>query len=50
VVDEAKYSCRNDEETIRHLILSYLRWTDECRELRETVGERLRDVPHLLGG
>jgi hypothetical protein len=50
VVDEAKCSCGNDEETIRHLILSCPRWTDERRELRETVGERSRDVPYLLGG
>jgi hypothetical protein len=33
VVDEAKCSCGNDEETIRHLILSCPRWTDERREL-----------------
>jgi hypothetical protein len=50
VVDEAKCSCGNDEETIRHLILLYPRWTDARRELRETVGERSRDVPYLLGG
>jgi hypothetical protein len=50
VVDEAKCSCRNDEETIRHLILSCPRWTDERRELRKTVGERSRDVPYLLEG
>jgi hypothetical protein len=50
VVDEAKCSYGNDEETIRHLILSCPRWTDERRELRETVGERSRDVPYLLGG
>ena len=50
VVDEAKCSCGNGEETIRHLILSCPRWTDERRELRETVGDRSRDVPYLLGG
>ena len=32
-VDEATCSCGNDEETIRHLILSCPRWTDERREL-----------------
>ena len=37
VVDEAKCSCGHDKETIRHLILSYPRWTDERRKLRETV-------------
>jgi hypothetical protein len=50
VVDEAKCSCRNDKETIRHLILSYPRWTDEHKELCKTVGDRSRDVPYLLGG
>jgi hypothetical protein len=50
VVDEAKYSCGNDEETIRHLIFSCPRWTDERRELHETVGARLGDVSYLLGG
>ena len=50
VVDEAKCSCGNDEETIRHLILSCPRWTDERRELRETVGARSGDVSYLLGG
>jgi hypothetical protein len=49
VVDKAKCSCGNDEETIRHLILSSPRKTDERRELRETVGDRSRDVPYLLG-
>jgi hypothetical protein len=49
VVDEAIYSCGNDEETIRHLILLYPRWTEERRELRETAGDRSRDVPYLLG-
>ena len=50
VVDEAKCSCGNDEETIRHLILSCPRWTDERRELHETVGARSGDVSYLLGG
>jgi hypothetical protein len=50
VVDEANCSFENDEETIIHLILSYPRWTDERRELRETVGDRSGDVPYLLGG
>jgi hypothetical protein len=50
VADEAKCSCGNDEETIRHLILSCPRWTDERRELRETVGARSGDVSYLLGG
>jgi hypothetical protein len=50
VVDEAKCSYRNDEETIRHLILSYPKWTDERRQLCETVGVRSGDVSYLLGG
>jgi hypothetical protein len=50
LVDEALYSCREDEETIRHLILSCLRWKAERRELREAVGARSGDVPYLLGG
>jgi len=36
---------KDDKETIRHLILSYIRWTDERRELCETVGEGSGDVP-----
>jgi hypothetical protein len=50
LVDEAKCSCGDDEETIRHLILSCPRWTVERRELREAVGARSGDVPYLLGG
>ena len=50
VVDEARCSRGNDEETIRHLILSCPRWTDERKELRETVGARSGDVSYLLGG
>jgi hypothetical protein len=50
LVDEAKCSCGDDEETIRHLILSCPRWTVERRELRGAVGARSGDVPYLLGG
>jgi hypothetical protein len=50
VVDEARCSCEHDEETIRHLLLSCPRWTDERRELRQTVCDRSGDVPYLLGG
>jgi hypothetical protein len=50
LVEEAKCSCGNDEETIRHLILSCPRWSDERRELRLTVGDRSGDVPYLLRG
>jgi len=50
VVDEARCSCGFDEETIRHLLLSCPRWTDERRKLRRTVGDRSGDVPYLLGG
>jgi hypothetical protein len=49
VVDEARCSCGYDEETIRHLLLSCPRWTDERRELRESVGDRSGDVSYLLG-
>jgi hypothetical protein len=50
VVDEAKYRCGNDEETIRHLILSCPEWPCGRRDLRETVGARSGDVSYLLGG
>jgi hypothetical protein len=50
VIDEAKRSCGNDEETIRHLLLSCPRWTDERGGLCEIVGHRSRDVPYLLEG
>jgi hypothetical protein len=48
LADRAKCSCENDEETVRHLILSCPRWTDERRELREAVGDRSGDEPYLL--
>jgi hypothetical protein len=44
VVDEVKYRCGNDEETIRHLLLSCPRRADKRRKLVETVGDRSRDV------
>jgi hypothetical protein len=46
VVDEAKCRCGN-EETIRHLILSCPRWTDERRELtiEAATGETALDEP-----
>jgi hypothetical protein len=50
LVDEAKCSCRDDEEIIRYLILSYPKWIIERRELRKAVGVRSGDVPYLLGG
>jgi hypothetical protein len=49
-MDETKCSCGSEDQTIRHLILSCPRWTDERRELREAVGTRPGDVPYLLGG
>jgi hypothetical protein len=50
VADEARCSCGYDEETIRHLLLSCPKWTDERKELRQAVGDRSGDVPYLLGG
>jgi hypothetical protein len=50
LVDEVIYSCREDEEIIRHLILSCPRWRAEHRELRKAVGARSGDVSYLLGG
>jgi hypothetical protein len=41
VVDEAKCSCGNDVETIRHLVLSCPRWTEERRGLRESFSIRV---------
>ena len=35
---------------IGHPVLSCPRWTEERRELRETVGARSGDVSYLLGG
>lgn len=49
MVDEAKCSCGNDEEVIKQLILSCPRWTDERRQLCETVGDRSGDASYLLG-
>jgi hypothetical protein len=50
VIDKARCSCGNDEETIRRLTLSCLRWSDERKELREAVDDRSGDVTYLLGG
>jgi hypothetical protein len=50
IVDEAECSYGSDKETIKHLILSYLRWTAERRELRTAVGDRSGDIAYLLGG
>jgi hypothetical protein len=48
--DEAIYSCRNDGEVIRYILLLYPKWTDEGRELCESAGDRSGDVRYLLGG
>jgi hypothetical protein len=50
IVDEVECSCCSDKETIKHLILSYPRWTAERRELRAAVGDRSGDIAYLLGG
>jgi hypothetical protein len=47
VEDKARCSCGYNEETIRHVLLSCPRWTDERRELRETVRDRSREVSYL---
>jgi hypothetical protein len=50
IVDEAEYSYSSDKEMTKHLILSYLRWIAERKELRIAVCDRLGDVTYLLGG
>jgi hypothetical protein len=49
-VDEAECSYGSDKETIKHLILSCLRWTAKRRELRAAVGDRSGAIAYLLGG
>jgi len=43
VVDDAKCGCRDDDETIKHILLVCPRWTAKCGELRATAA-------YLLGG
>ncbi|KAM0721336.1 hypothetical protein Q7P37_003040 [Cladosporium fusiforme] len=50
LVDTALCECRQADETIKHLILSCPRWEEERKELGTAVGNRVGDVPFLLGG
>lgn len=50
LVDSAKCGCGDDEETVRHVILSCPQWAEARRELRAAAGDRWGDVPYLLGG
>jgi hypothetical protein len=50
IVDSAKCECGNDEETVRHVILSCPQWAEARRVLRAAAGDRWGDVPYLLGG
>jgi ribonuclease HI len=50
LVDDAKCGCRDDDETIKHILLVCPRWTAKRGELRATAGDRSGDVPYLLGG
>lgn len=49
-MDDAKCGCGDDDETIKHILLSCLRWADERGELRAVAGDRSGDISYLLGG
>jgi hypothetical protein len=49
LVESALCECKRGEETIRHVILSCARLTEERRELRTVAKQRAGDVPFLLG-
>jgi hypothetical protein len=49
VVDEAKCSCRIDDETIRHILCVCPLWAEQRKTLRAVAGEREGDVSYLLG-
>jgi hypothetical protein len=38
------------DETIDHVLLTYLRWAIDRKTLRDIVGDRYNDIPFLLGG
>jgi ribonuclease HI len=48
--ESAQCGCGKGDETIEHVLLACLRWSDERKILRESVGDRCNDVPFLLGG
>jgi hypothetical protein len=50
LVESALREYERGEETIRHVILSYVRWAEECRELQIGVKERAGEERFLLGG
>jgi hypothetical protein len=50
IVDSAKCEYGNDEQTVRHIILSCPQWAEPREELRAATGDRWGDVPYLLGG
>jgi hypothetical protein len=49
-VDDARCGYRDDDETIKHVLLVCSRWAAKRGELLATVGDRPGDVPYLLGG
>jgi hypothetical protein len=50
LVESALCECERGEETIRHVILSCIRWAEERKELRTVAKQRAGDVSFLLGG
>jgi hypothetical protein len=50
IADSAKCECGNDEQTVRHVILSCPQWVEARKVLRAAVGDRWGDVPYLSGG
>lgn len=50
LAESALCECELCEETIRHVILSCVRWAEEREELRTVAKQRAGDVLFLLGG
>lgn len=47
--DSAQCGYGKGDETVAHVLLTCRRWTEERRNLRESVGNRYNDVVFLLG-
>jgi hypothetical protein len=50
IVEDAKCSCRIDDETIRHILYVCPLWIEQRKTLRAAAGDRWGDVSYLLGG
>ena len=49
-IDSARCACGEDNETVKHVILSCPQWQIARQELRKEAGESWNDLSYLLGG